>query len=336
LEHVADDVAAMHGLRLFPRGTVLFAKSGMSATKGLVHELREPAYVVSHLAALVPKGDLEPAYLRHWFGAHPPSRLINDAAYPSIRLPDIAALKIPLPPLAEQRRIAAVLDKADAIRRKRRESLRLLDEFLRSAFLEMFGDPVRNDRGWEARRLGELATIRRGASPRPIERYLGGTIPWIKISDATASSDLYIHGTAEAVTEAGAARSVRLEPGAIVVANSGVSLGFARILRIAGCIHDGWLSIEMRGDHLNKVFFVSFINAITTCLRAMAPTGTQPNLNTGIMQNLRVPLPPHSLQDRFAQLTEATQGAAMRIRSAIQASEDFFESLAQQAFRGGF
>ena len=74
----------------------------------------------------------------------------------------IRSIEMPLPPLEEQRRIAAILDKADAIRRKRQEALKLADEFLRSTFLEMFGDPVVNPKGWEKDELQNLTDIQVG------------------------------------------------------------------------------------------------------------------------------------------------------------------------------
>ena len=69
----------------------------------------------------------------------------------------IQAIKIPLPPLEEQRRIAAILDKADGVRRKRKEAIRLTKELLRSTFLEMFGDPVTNPKGWEIVKLEKVS-----------------------------------------------------------------------------------------------------------------------------------------------------------------------------------
>jgi type I restriction enzyme S subunit len=76
----------------------------------------------------------------------------------------LEAIRVPLPPLPEQRRIAAILDEADALRRKRREARGLLDDLLRSAFLEMFGDPVTNPRGWPTVRLDEVADIASGVT----------------------------------------------------------------------------------------------------------------------------------------------------------------------------
>ncbi|NEO67620.1 MAG: restriction endonuclease subunit S, partial [Moorea sp. SIO4G2] len=154
----------------------------------------------------------------------------------------IHVLPVPLPPLEEQKRIAAILDKADSIRRKRKDAIALTEELLRSTFLDMFGDPVTNPKGWEKKPLGSLCRIVRGGSPRPINEYLGGTIPWIKIGDATAGDEIYIDKTVEAIKKEGIKKSRYLEPGSLVFANCGVSLGFVRIIKIGGCIHDGWLA----------------------------------------------------------------------------------------------
>lgn len=140
LEHLTDEVAKEHGLRKFPRDTVVFAKSGMSATKGHVYRLRNEAYVVNHLAAIVPTQRVVPEFLEHSLRVFSPVRLIQDAAYPSVRLSDVATMKIPLPPLAEQRRIAKVLDLAEELRVKRRAAFAQLDPLTQSIFLDLFGD----------------------------------------------------------------------------------------------------------------------------------------------------------------------------------------------------
>ena len=155
------------------------------------------------------------------------------------------ALEVPLPPLAEQKRIAGILDAADALRAKRCEALAQLDTLLQATFLDMFGDPVTNPMGWDVRPMGQSMRIRRGGSPRPIQKYLGGNINWIKISDATSSAnDIYITSCAQKITADGLSKTTLLEPGSFVFANSGVSLGFARILKIKGAIHDGWLAFD--------------------------------------------------------------------------------------------
>lgn len=89
------------------------------------------------------------------------------ANYPAVSDKIIKESNIPLPPLPEQKRIAAILDKADAIRRKRQQAIQLADDFLRAVFLDMFGDPVTNPNGWEVDALEKLSTrVTKGESPK--------------------------------------------------------------------------------------------------------------------------------------------------------------------------
>lgn len=243
-------------------------------------------------------------------------------------------VEIPLPPLEEQRRIAAILDKADDIRRKRKRAIALTEELLRSTFLDMFGDPVTNPKGWDVKTLGSLCKVRRGASPRPISEYLGGSIPWIKIGDATESDDIYIYKTAEAVTEEGSKKSLYLKPESLIFANCGVSLGFARIIKIGGCIHDGWLAFSEISDSLNKIYFLKLLNSVTNYFRQIAPSGTQANLNTGIMKYFCIPLPPIQLQCKFAHIAEELTLSKQRQSEALKTSDKLFNSLLQKAFKG--
>lgn len=161
LELIEEKTAKKYKLKLLPKDTILFAKSGMSAKIGRVYRLKSPAYVVSHLAAVVPGESIDPSYLQRWFEYNPPSRLIPNDAYPSIRTSEIEKLQISLPPIKEQRRIAGILDKADSLRRKRAETLKLLDQFLRSVFLDMFGDP--NGARWDYEPLSHFLKNERNA-----------------------------------------------------------------------------------------------------------------------------------------------------------------------------
>lgn len=231
-----------------------------------------------------------------------------------------------------QNEIVQILDTADNIRQKRKEQLTLLDDYLKSVFLGMFGDPVINEKGWEVKKLGKICLIRRGASPRPIKNFLGGTVPWIKIGDATKGNDIYIEETNERIIEAGASKSILLKKGSFVFANCGVTLGFARILKINGCIHDGWLSFENIKNDISKLFLLKLINQITLYLRSIAPDGTQPNLNTSIMRNLDIYVPPVDLQNKFASIVEQVEQAKQKMRNSLDEMDNHFNALMQRYF----
>lgn len=247
---------------------------------------------------------------------------------------DFDNIKVILPSLEEQKRIAKILDKADEIRTKKRLANDKLDEFLKSTFIDMFGDPIRNDKDWNRYKMESLMTIKRGGSPRPIEKFLGGEYHWIKIGDATKNSSIYIYNTKEKIIKEGLNKTTFLPKGSLIFANCGVSLGFARILKIDGCIHDGWLSFSDIDESLNKIFLLKTLNHITDYFRKIAPDGTQPNLNTSIMKNFEVIVPPIELQNKFAKIVEKVEAQKQKNELVIEQMDNLFNSLSQRAFKG--
>nr|WP_272212340.1 restriction endonuclease subunit S [Marinicella sp. W31]MDC2878256.1 restriction endonuclease subunit S [Marinicella sp. W31] len=188
-EKLPQSTAARKRFRIYPKDTIVFAKSGMSAMLGRVYRLPEPAHVVSHLAALVPTGKYDPGFLTHWLRKHPPSRLIKDPAYPSIRVSDIAEVGVPAVPLEEQRRIAETLDKADAIRRKRQSALDHIDLLIAAEFVARFGTPQTNEKSLLTAPISAFGRVVTGNTPpRKHPDYYGDAIEWIKSDNINTPS----------------------------------------------------------------------------------------------------------------------------------------------------
>lgn len=128
-------------------------------------------------------------YLFHW--VRTPSfvadmvKQATGASYPAVSDRIVLQSELPLPPLPEQRRIADILDKADAVRRKRKEAIALTEELLRSAFLEMFGDPVTNPKGWPIKALGELVRVTDGTHKTPV--YVDNGVPFLSAKNVRAN-----------------------------------------------------------------------------------------------------------------------------------------------------
>lgn len=334
-EFITELAVKNSSAKIVPKGAILLAMYG--ATVGRMAILEIDAATNQAVCNIVPDEKTAfPKYVYYALLNKVPYFLKNaiGGAQPNISQGMIKDTEITLPPLPEQKRIAAILDKADAIRRKRQQAIQLADDFLRAVFLDMFGDPVMNPKGWRLEELGSMATIRRGASPRPIANYLGGSIPWIKIGDGSKGNQIYLEKTAAFVTEDGAAKSVYLDPGSLIFANCGVSLGFARILKFGGCIHDGWLSIENLEPCVNKVFLLKWINQLTNYFRSIAPDGTQPNLNTGIMKTQKLMMPPIELQNRFECIVHSNERLLNKITNSQIGNEELFSSLSKKAFSG--
>ena len=211
---------------------------------------------------------------------------------------------IPVPPLADQVNLVSKLEKISELITFRKLQLEKIDQLASSRFIEMFGDPIKNPKAWITLPLGDLTEIVRGGSPRPIDKFLGGTIPWIKIGDATLGDDIYLHSTKDHIIEQGLSKTRYIKAGSLIFANCGVSLGFARIINFDGCIHDGWLALGNISERLNKIFLLKTLNHCTDFFRCTAPDGTQPNLNTGIMKKFVQIVPPLELQNEFAVFIE--------------------------------
>lgn len=283
------------------------------------------------------KDKLDQKYLWHWLKniASFLKSKGKGATFLQVTKEDICSLEIPLPPLPEQRRIASILDKADELRQKRQQAIEKLDQLLQATFIDMFGDPVSNPKGWDKEKMDTLMTIVRGGSPRPIENFLGGTYPWIKIGDATKGDDLFITKTKEAITGEGLHKTRLLPEGSVIFANCGVSLGFARILKIQGCIHDGWLAFQdISEDKIHKLFLLKALNSITQYFRDTAPDGTQPNLNTAIMKNFELIIPPMDLQLKFIAIVESIEKQKKLFETSSAELSNLFNALQNQAFNG--
>lgn len=154
---------------------------------------------------------------------------------------------------------------------------------------------------WEEVRLGEIVSIGRGSSPRPIadQKYFeNGSIPWIKIADATASGK-YIYETRQHVNEYGALFSRILKPGSLILAASG-TLGFPKILGVKGCIHDGWLYF-FNYNGIEKDYLYYLLITLKDYFYSMAYGAAIQNINTDILRYTDVYLPDIDTQKRIVE-----------------------------------
>ncbi len=231
---------------------------------------------------------------------------------------EILKVSIPIPPLSTQEKIVSELDTLHRLKELQEQQLAELDNLAQSTFYHLFGDPIENEKGWKVKKLGEVCEIVRGGSPRPISKFLGGNIPWIKIGDATIEDSVYLHSTKEHIISDGISKSRLIPAGSMIFANCGVSLGFARIITFEGCIHDGWLAFNnINENDFDKVFLLKLLNMQTNYFRQIAPDGTQPNLNTAIMKNLIIINPPLILQKNFISRIEKIETQKELIKQSI-------------------
>lgn len=299
---------------------------------GRVMLLPANSSVIGTMQYILPNDNVDIDYLFYALQYMNLSKYYSGATIPHIYFKDYQREKVLLPSLDIQRKKAEVLHKIDELKNLYNEYIVKFDTIIKSRFIEMFGNININDRDWDALPLGDLCTIVRGGSPRPIVDYLGGTIPWIKIGDATEGDDIYLRSTKEFIISEGIKKSRMVKAGSLIFANCGVSLGFARIITFDGCIHDGWLAMEDIDGRLNKIFLLQSLNQMTGNFRKMAPAGTQPNLNTTIMKAYMQILPPIKLQEEFISFIENVNKSELAVKASLEKLETLKKSLMQQYF----
>ncbi len=326
-EKISETNAKKYKLKLYPKNTIIFAKSGMSAKIGRVYRLKQAAYIVSHLAALIPSDDLSPNYLLRWLQKNPPSNLIPNDAYPSLRLSEIANLQVPLPRLKEQKRIAAILDKADALRQKRKESIRLLDEFLRSVFLDMFGDPKINSKNLPKNKLGLMANINMGQSP------LGSSYNYEK------NGTPLLNGPTEFELKFPKEKQWTTSPtklskkGDILFCVRGATAGRMNWSDKQYCIGRGLAAISSKG-RLSIKYIYTVLQLHYSLFQNTSNGSTFINISSDRLNSLQIPIPNFQDSNRFETIYKKIENLKAEYKFSELYINTIYSSLVQRAFRG--
>ena len=287
--------------------------------------------------------DLSQAYLGHWLDHVAPVLRAQGrgATFLQVSKSDIASLQIPLPPLDEQKRIAGILDAADALRAKRREALAELDTLLQSTFLDMFGDPVTNPMEWEVRELKETKSrvqIGPFGSLLHKEDYIVDGVPLVNPMHIV-SGQVHV-GSEQTVSEQKAATlsNYRLQTGDVVMGRRG-EMGRCAIVSDteAGMLcGTGSLFVRPHPDELSSIFLARTFSSesMKRLLEGLSQGVTMPNLNRTMIEGLKVELPPLNLQHRYAAIVKSVEQQKARQRAHLAELDTLFASLQSRAFRG--
>lgn len=249
---------------------------------------------------------------------------------------------IPLPPLPEQKRIAALLDKADAIRRKRQESIRLADDFLHSAFLDMFGDPVTNPKGWPVRALGQLGVVQGGLQVTHTRAINPVEVPYLRVANVYRDHlDLQevktIRVTADELDR------TRLAAGDLLIVEGHGNpdeIGRSAVWdgSVNPCVHQNHL-IRVRVDPAvcTPAYVSAFMNS-GGGRRQMGVFGkTTSGLNTistANVKSVRLSLPPLGCQQAYTALLCRVKATVSGAMSDERDANLLFQSLSHRAFAG--
>lgn len=238
--------------------------------------------------------------------------------FASVDMSGFAKWQLPVPPVAVQEEISRILDKFNTLTTDISTGLPA-EISLRQKQYEHYRDRLLNFNGGgyvmndelrfiKNRKLGDIAKIVRGASPRPIQKFItteDAGVNWIKIGDIMPG-EKYVKKTEEKITVEGASKSRRVHSGDFILSNS-MSFGRPYIMKIDGCIHDGWLSISSFEKHVTSDYLYHLLmsSKLQAEMRKRASFGgAVQNLNSDIVKNLEVAIPPIEEQKRITAILD--------------------------------
>ena len=245
------------------------------------------------------------------------SRMRGTSGRQRVPAPTFDDFEVGVPPLSEQRKIAAILSSVDEVIGKTQTVIDQVQVVKRGLMQELLtkGRPGRHRRfketaigrlpeAWRVHRLQDLCRVVRGSTPRPARdtRFFDGDhIPWITVSEVTRDTWPFLESTRTKLTELGSRFSRELKLGTVILTNSGVTLGVPKILNIDGCANDGIAALLDTSESLDSLYLYYVLAAQTTSFRTGVARGVgQPNLNTALIGSTQIAVPSRPEQEEIA------------------------------------
>lgn len=305
---------------------------GCRGSCGTLHITDPKSYANGNAMALdeLDEGSVDRKFLFYFLKGRGFQDVISGSSQPQITQGGLAQVKVRLPELLEQQRIAAILEKADGLRRKRQEAMRLADEFLKALFVDMFGDPVSNSQCWPVQRLASLGDLDRGVSkhrPRNDPSLLGGEYPLIQTGDV-ANCDGYVRSFVATYSDKGLRQS-RLWPAGTLCITIAANIAKTGILLFPACFPDSVVGFS--SQHSATIEYVRFwLSFLQQTLEANAPASAQKNINLAILRELQIPVPPQDQVERFAAVVMKVESMREAQRLALDETQNLTRALGYQ------
>lgn len=265
----------------------------------------------------------------------------SSTTMPIVNKSNFSQFEIPLPPVDEQKRIAAILDKADAIRQKRKQAIDLADEFLRSVFLDMFGDPVMNPKSWQEYVLKDITDIRSGVTKgKKVSLDDSVTLPYMRVANVQ-DGYLDLSEIKQIVVSEKDANKCKLEKGDVLLTEGGdpdkLGRGYVWNDEIENCIHQNHI-FSVRIDNHNFVH-PHFLSAQISSQRGklyFLKVGKQTTgiatINKTVLSDFVVFIPPFELQKNYVAIKNKVD--YFKRKCGLEDLE-LFQSISHKAFSGG-
>jgi type I restriction enzyme, S subunit len=333
---------------IFDEPLVLLAEDGGhfdQPDRGIAYTISGKTWVNNHAHVLRPRPGLDLDYLCRVLKNRDVTPYITGSTRAKLTQAGASRITIPVPPLDEQRRIADVLDRADALRAQRRRAIALLDDLAQSIFLDMFGDPVRNHYRWGRTPLRDLVQrIESGNSPRCLDRPVAGD-EWgvLKLGAVTSCVYKAIQNKALPPGES-PSREHEVRPGDLLLSrkNTRDLVGACALVLDTPprlLMPDLIFRLALRtGAPIDKVYLHRLLIQPTkrTVIRRLASgtASSMPNISKARLLDLPIEVPPLDLQRTFSERIRAIESLKEVHEASLVELDALFEALQYRAFRG--
>jgi len=343
-EEITDVAVKVCGCKIIPKGTILLS---FKLSIGKIAFAGKDLFTNEAIVGLEikDKAILHPDYLYYILKNTPLVGSNNAAMGSTLNKESLRIINIPIPErLSDQLYIANILTQAENLIAQRKESIRLMDEFLKSAFLEMFGDNTKDDRSWKKIGLVEVCSNKNDIKCGPFGTQLGKSeyqIDGIPVWGIPQINSQFKILPKDFVTET---KALELEdysviPFDIVMSRKG-NVGkcslFPEVLS-KGIIHSDVLRIRTDKAKMLPVFLLfqlKFSKHVETQINAVSKGAIMAGINVGKLKHIKIHLPPIVLQTQFAQIVEKTEALKNQYQQSLQEIENLYGSLSQRAFKG--
>lgn len=329
-----DDSSA----KIFPKGTIVYS---IFATLGAVGILEISAATNQAIAGIIPNNSLiETKYLYHCLQSEKNNILVkkSHATQDNINLTILRNHEIPLPPLPAQKKIAAVLEKAEKLREWRKEADGLIDRFLESTFLELFGDIEKNEKGWGTNAIKEVVLKNEKVNPGkdfPTLQFI-----YVDISSVNSIKGKIISSSEILGANAPSRAQQKIKTGDLLVSTVRPNLNAVALVpeTLDGQICSTGFCI-LRADRTKilpeYLFIISRSGYFIDSLVKVAKGASYPAVSNKDITSLKIQVPPIELQNKFANIYKQIEQIREYQNQSKQKIDNFFNVLMQKAFNGG-
>lgn len=310
---------------------IAIVKDGAGVGRAMI--LPAKSSVIGTMQYIIPdKNKVDMHYLYYAIINMALGKYFSGATIPHIYFKDYQKEIFKLPDLETQKKIADNLKNIDLIIAKKNKQIGLFNELVKSRFIEMFGDPVKNEKNLPLEQLSKIGILERGKSqhrPRNAPELLGGPYPLIQTGDVS-NSNIYITTYSNTYSELGLKQSKLWEPGTLCITIA-ANIAQTAILTFKACFPDSVVGF-IPNNNTNIIFIHYWFEFFQKVLEEQAPQVAQKNINLKILSELKVILPSIELQNEFADFVKQTDKSKLEIQKSLDKLEILKKSLMQQYF----